>query len=120
MLWLVQANRTTTGKPDLSNRTPSGFLNFGALNILLGKGSHLGFQVVANEIEFVGAMLIRLMECRFSWRQGKNQPAMTRIHRFEPENVAENSRFASAFLVYTIQLYERLKLFFPSQSVPRL
>ena len=89
MLWLVQANRATTGKPHLGNRTPSCFLNFRTLNIFLGKGRHLRFQIVANEIEFVGAILIAWMECGFSWRQGKDEPAMTRIHGFEAENVAE-------------------------------
>jgi len=42
MLWLVQPNRATAGKPHFGNRTPSCFLNFGTLNIFLRKGSHLG------------------------------------------------------------------------------
>jgi len=29
------------------------------------------------------------MECGFCRRQGEDQPAMTRIHGFEPEDVAE-------------------------------
>jgi hypothetical protein len=89
MLWLVQANRATTGKPHLGNRTPSCFLNFRTGHIFLGKGSHLRFQIVANEIEFVGAILIGRMKCGLSWRQGKDQPTMTRIHGFESENIAE-------------------------------
>jgi hypothetical protein len=89
MLWLVQANRATAGKAHLGNRAPSRFLNFRALNSFLGKASHLRFQVVANEIEFVRPILIGRMKCGLSWRQGKDQPTMTRIHGFEPENVAE-------------------------------
>src|SRR5581483_3993810 len=89
MLWLVQANQATTGKAHPGNRTPSRFLNFRALNIFLRQASHLGFQVVANEIQFVSAILIGGMECSFSWREREDQPPMTRIHGFEPKNVAE-------------------------------
>ena len=89
MLWLVQPNRATSGKPHLGNRTPSCLLNFRTLNIFLRKRSHFRFQIVANKIEFVGTILIGRMERRFSGRQGKDQPAMTCIHGFEPENVTE-------------------------------
>lgn len=68
MLWLVQTNRATTGKPHLGNRTPSCFLNLRTLNTFLGKGSHLRFEIVANEIEFVGTILIGWMECGLCWR----------------------------------------------------
>ena len=68
MLWLVQTNRATTGKPQLSNRTPSCFLNFRTLNVFPGQCTHLRFQVVANEIEFLGALLVGRMECGLSWR----------------------------------------------------
>ncbi len=89
MLWLVQSNRTTTGKLHPGNRTPSYFLNLRTLNIFPGKERHLRFQIVANEIELVAAILIRWMECGLCWRQGEDQPTMTRIDGFEPENVAE-------------------------------
>src|SRR5262245_56969832 len=35
------------------------------------------------------AILIGWVECGLSRRQGKDEPAMTSIHGFEPENVAE-------------------------------
>jgi hypothetical protein len=55
MFRLVEADLASTGKPYLCNGTPSLFLNRGALNILSREGVHLGFQVVAHEIEFVDA-----------------------------------------------------------------
>jgi hypothetical protein len=58
---------------------------------LLRKGSHLGVQVVAHEIEFVDIILIGWVECRFRGRQAKDQPAMTRIHGLESEDVAKKS-----------------------------
>src|SRR5215831_366673 len=89
MLWLVQAHQATPGKSYLGDRTPSCFLNFRTLNIFLGEGSHLRFQIVANEIEFVAAIFVGRVECSFCWRQGEDQPAMPRIDGFESENVAK-------------------------------
>ena len=89
MLRLIKADLASTGKPHLRNGTPSWFLNFRALNALPCEGSHFGFQVVAHEIEFVGATLIGRMDCGFSRRQGEDQPTMTRIYGFETEDIAE-------------------------------
>ena len=58
MLRLIEADLASTGKLHLCNGTPSCFLNGGALNVLLCEGGHLGFQVVAHEIEFVGTTTI--------------------------------------------------------------
>src|SRR6266705_3005862 len=89
MLWLIKADLASAGKPHLRNGTPSCFLNFRALNALLCKGSHFGFQIVAHEIELVGVTLIGRVDCGFSRRQGEDQPAMTRIHVLETEDIAE-------------------------------
>jgi hypothetical protein len=89
MLRLIKADLTPTGKPHLCNGTPSGFLNFRELNALLCEGSHFGFQIVAHEIEFRGATLIGWVDCGFCRRQGEDQPAMTRIHGFETEDIAK-------------------------------
>jgi hypothetical protein len=89
MLRLIKADLASTGKPHLRHGTPSQFLNFRALNALLCEGSHFGFQIVAQEVEFVGATLIGRVDCGFSGGQGEDQPAVTRIHGFEPEDIAE-------------------------------
>jgi hypothetical protein len=89
MLRLIKADLASTGKLHLRNGTPSCFLSFRALNALLGEGRHFGFQVVAHEIEVLGANLIGWVYCGFSGRQGEDQPAMTRIDGFETEDIAE-------------------------------
>src|SRR5260370_25245857 len=89
MFRLIEADLASTGKPHLRNGTPSFFLNFRALNILLREGSHFGFQIVAHKIEFVDAIFIGWVERGFCRRQGEDQPAMTRIHGSESEDVAE-------------------------------
>src|SRR5712692_7637610 len=103
MLRLIKADVASTGKPHLRNGTPWSFLNFRALDVLLHEGSHFGFEVVAHEIEFVGTILIGRMECGFCRRQGEDQPAMARIHGFEPEDVAE--KCAVRFGVFTVDNY---------------
>src|SRR6476659_6137343 len=89
MLWLIKADFASTGKPNLRDGAPSCFLNFRAPNALLRERSHLGVQIVAHEIEFVGAILIGRMKCDFCRWQSEDQPAMTRIHRFESEDIAK-------------------------------
>src|SRR5215471_17004843 len=102
MPWLIKTNAATTGKPHLGNGTPSRLLHFRALNTLLRERSHVGLQIVAHEVEFVGIVL-RRMKCRFCRRQGEDQPAVTRIHRFELENVAEKG--AIRFSVLAVDHY---------------
>jgi hypothetical protein len=89
MFRLVEANATTAGKLHLCDGAPPFFLNFRALNVLLREGSHFGFQIVAQEIEFVDSIFIGRVKCRFRGRQGKDQPAVTGIHTFEAEDVTK-------------------------------
>src|SRR5712692_5170239 len=117
MLRLIQADFASTGKPHLRNGTPSCFLNLRALNALLRQGSHLGFQAVAHEIEFVGTILIGRVECGFRRRQREDQPAMTRIHRLEPENVAEKG--AVRLRVLTVDNYVSARNHLPLQKNAR-
>src|SRR5713226_2111105 len=117
MLRLIKADLASTGKPHLRNGTPSCFLNLRALNALLRQGSHLGFQAVAHEIEFVGTILIGRVECGFRRRQGEDQPAMTRIHRLEPENVTEKG--AVRFGVLTVDNYVSARNHLPLLRIAR-
>src|SRR5438445_3925683 len=103
MLRLIKADLASAGKLHLRNGTPSWFLNFRALDALLCEGSDFGFQVVAHEIEFVDTILIGRVECGFCRRRGEDQPAMTRIHGFEPEYVAE--KCAVRFGVFAVDNY---------------
>ena len=102
MFWLIEANIASTGKLQLRNEAPSRFLNFRVRNILPGERSHFSFQIVAHEIEFVDTFR-RRVECGFCRRQGEDQPAMTRIHGFEPEDVAEKG--AVRLSVFAVENY---------------
>ena len=53
MFWLIEAEFASTGKFDFGDRTPSLLLNAGALDAFVCEGSHLGFQIVAHEVELV-------------------------------------------------------------------
>src|ERR1700674_200113 len=103
MLRLIEADLASTGKPHLRNGTPSCFLNFRALNVLLRERSHFGFQIVAHEIEFVDTILVGRVKCGFCRRQREDQPAMTRIHGCEPEDVSE--KCAVRLGVFTVNNY---------------
>jgi len=107
MLRLVKADLATTGKSHLRNGTPSRFLNLRALNVFLCERSHLGFQVVAHEIELLGANLAGWVYCGFSGRQGEDQPAMTGINGFETEDIPE--KCAIRLGVFTVENYVRPK-----------
>jgi hypothetical protein len=89
MLRLIKVDLASTRKPYLRNGAPSFFLHFRALDALLSEGSQFSFQIVTHEIEFVGTILIGRVECGFCRRQSEDQPAMTCIDGFEPEDVAE-------------------------------
>src|SRR6202167_2636435 len=89
MLRLIQADIAASGKPYLRDGTPSRFLDFRAFDAFLAEESHFGFQIVAHEIELVGATRIGRVDCGFGRRQGEDQPAVTRIYGFEAEDVAE-------------------------------
>src|SRR5438093_1344473 len=116
MLRLIKADLASAGKPNLRNRTPSWFLNFRALDALLCEGSHFGFQIVAHEIEFVDIILIGRVECGFRWRQGEDQPAMTRIHGFEPKDIAE--KCAVSLGVLTVDDYMSARDHLSLQEMP--
>jgi hypothetical protein len=89
MLRLIKPDLASTGEPHPRNGTPPLFLNVRALNSLLCEGSHFGFEIVAHEIEFVRATFIGRVNCGFRRGQGEDQPAMTGIHGFEIEDIAE-------------------------------
>jgi hypothetical protein len=101
MLRLIKSNLATSGKQHLCDGTPARFLNVRALNLLLREGGHFGFQIVAQEIQFVSTILFSRVEGRFRRRQSKDQPAMTCIRRLESRTSRKNLRSASAFLLYT-------------------
>src|ERR1700691_6030422 len=103
MLRLIQADIAASGKPYLRDGTPSRFLDFRAFDALLCEGSHFGFQIVAHEIELVGATRIGRVDCGFGRRQGEDKPAVTRVHGFEAEDVTEER--SVCFGVFAVENY---------------
>jgi hypothetical protein len=89
MLRLVKADFAPAGKLHLGYKTPLRFLNFGAFDAAPRKGSHFSFQVVAHEIKFVDTILIGRVKGDLCWGQGEDQPAVTGIHGFETQDVAQ-------------------------------
>jgi hypothetical protein len=53
------------------------------------------------------------VECSFCRRQGEDQPAMTRIHGFESENIAE--KCAVRFGVFTVDNHVSARYHLPLQ-----
>src|ERR1700680_4866601 len=89
MFRLIKANAASAGELHLGDGAPPFFVNFRALNVLLREGSHLGFQIVAQEIKFVDTIVIGRMKSRLRRRQSKDQPAVTSIHGLETQDVAK-------------------------------
>jgi hypothetical protein len=118
MLRLIEADVASSGKRYFRNGTPSLFLNSRALHALLCEGSHFGIQIVAQEIELVDASAIGRVDRGFCRRQGKDQPAMTRIHGFETEDIAE--KCAIRLGVLTVDDYVSARDHLPSEEVPKI
>jgi hypothetical protein len=89
MFWLIEAKLASAGKFDLGDGTPSLLLNGRALDASVCEGGHLGFQIVAHEIELVSSALVGGVDCGFGWRQREDQPPMTGVDGFEMENISE-------------------------------
>jgi hypothetical protein len=89
MLRLIEVDLASTRKPYLPNGAPPHLLNVRALNALLREGSQFGLQIVTHEIQLMDIILIGRVERGLCRRQSEDQPATTRIHGFEPKDVAE-------------------------------
>src|SRR5215470_5262164 len=113
MLRLIEANLGSTGQQHLSNRTPSGLLNFRTLNILLCEGSYFSFQVVTHEEKFMNCIVVRRVESSFRRRQGEDQPAMTCIYRFESQHVTEKCSVRFGVLAVDNYVSTRNHFFLP-------
>ena len=88
---------------DLCGGTPSRFLNFRALYVLLCEGCDFGFQIVAHEIEVLAVVLIRWVDGGFGGRQGEDQPSVTCIDGLALEDVAEEGPVR--FSVFAVENY---------------
>ena len=117
MLRLIKSDLASTWKSHLRNGTPSRFLNLSAHNVVLCEISYFGFKIVAHEIDLLGAALIGGVDRGFCWRQGEDQPAVTRIHRLDSQNVAKKCSIRIG--VFTVDNYvSASKSFARSSKMP--
>src|SRR5438128_11183902 len=89
MLRLVETDYASTGKSDLGDRTPSGFLHVRTPDALVPECLHLGLQIVTHEIEFVPVILFVGMNCHLSRRQREDQPSVASVHGRQSEDIPE-------------------------------
>jgi hypothetical protein len=89
VLWLIQADVASTGKPDARDRTPSFFVDFRTTDTLLRKFRHRRLQIVAHKIEFVAAVLFGWMNRHFGRRQREDQPSVAGVDGGKSEHIAE-------------------------------
>src|SRR5258708_764444 len=103
---LVEPQASPAGQANGCGDTPAGLLDFRGC-YSLGSERVDGFaQIVAHEIDHASEqLLVRMvldefavpgMNPQFGGRQGKDQPAFSRINGFEIENVAEEGAFCLA------------------------
>ena len=89
MLRLIQADVAASRKADVSERSPSFFLNGRADHVLCREIAHFRFQVGAHEIELVAIVTFcRMKSCLCRW-QGEDQPAVAGIDRSQPQHIAK-------------------------------
>jgi hypothetical protein len=92
MLRLVETDLTAARKLDPGNRTPALGLNVGARHAFFLERGDLSLEIVTHEIQFMPIILDELlvgMKRGFRGRQGKNEPSVACIYRFESENISE-------------------------------
>jgi hypothetical protein len=89
MFRLIKTDLAATGKRKFCDPAPARLFDLRALDALLFERGHFGFQIVAHKVEFVRALPVARMNGGFCGRQAEDEPAMSRIHGFEAEDIAE-------------------------------
>src|ERR1700680_273055 len=98
MLRLVETDHASARKPDLGDRTPSGFLHVRTPNALLSERPDLGLQIVTHEIELVPVILFGRMNRRFCRRQREDQPSLASVHGCQSEDVPKEETISRRIL----------------------
>src|SRR6266850_1117117 len=98
MLRLVKTDFASAGKPDLDDRTPSGFLHVRTPHTFLPKCRNLGLQIGAHEIEFVPVILFGRMNRHFCRRQREDQPSVASVHRCKSKDVTKEGAISRRIL----------------------
>src|SRR5262249_17357400 len=95
---LVETYLAATGKPDLDDRAPSGFLHVRTRHPFLRQRRNLGLQVATHEIEVVAIILFRGMNRDFGRRQREDQPPVAGVDGRESKDVPEEGAISRRIL----------------------
>src|SRR5215813_13050761 len=98
MLWLVETDLASAGKPNFSDRTPSGLLHLRTPDAFFPECRHLRPYIVTHEIEFVPVTVFGGMNCHFCRRQREDQPSMARFHRCKSGDVPQEGAISCRIL----------------------
>jgi len=102
MLWLVETDFASTGKPDLGHRTPPCFFHLGTPDVLFAECRYLALQIVTHQIEFVPNSLLGRMNGHLCRRQREDQPTVASVRRRKAEDLPEEGAISRRILLYTI------------------
>src|ERR1700731_192082 len=93
MLWLVQSKGSAAGQMNRGEGSPARFRYRTALNSFVSQFAYGGAKVIAHQVKFMMWFFMSLcgVDCKFSGRCGKDQPAMASVNRFESQHIAQES-----------------------------
>src|SRR5208283_1090128 len=86
---LVEAQLAAAGQLDPGEDAPALILRLRARDAFGSQLLDLCLNVVANEVELMGAILIGVVKAGFQRRQGEEEPVVAGVHVGKLQNVAE-------------------------------
>jgi hypothetical protein len=104
---LVKTDFAASGKLDLDNGTPSGFLYVRTPDALLSEHRNFGLQIITHEIEFEPVVLLGGMHRHFRRRQREDEPSVARVHGFKSQDIAEEGTIS--LRIFAVDNYMRAK-----------
>ncbi len=78
MFWFVDTYLAAAGKGEAGNFSPWPFAQIRDRHILRFEIFQRLHDLIAHEVELVLIVVLGIMERRFEWRHGENQPAVAR------------------------------------------
>ncbi len=97
--WLIDTERAAAGQRQLGQHTPTDAAGRSTRQALLRHRADEGIEVVHRQVELVNAVLVSGVDGHLRRRQRKYQPAVPGVHVRQAEDVAEEPRSASGFLL---------------------
>jgi hypothetical protein len=86
---MKSANFAASGKLDLCDRAPPGFLDCRKGDAPCRQEHHLDFEIFTHEVEFRATVVLGRMKRGFCRRQSEDQPSVTGVDGREPKHIAK-------------------------------